>query len=126
MSESTFTTSQATAIGRVRGLVGDREQGSYLFTDAQIQTYIDTTATEVDAAIGLAKAIRAYHARRISVLVAAPSPDNVKIADSRAITDAYKDIIKDLQASAPSTVELPKARFGVMGAHPSTPRRWGR
>lgn len=125
MSESTFTTSQTTAIGRVRGLVGDREKGSYLFTDEQVQSYLDTCPTETDAAIGLARATVAYYARRVVTLQEAPSPDNVKVAAAQAIVDNFRGIVKDLQESAASVVELPRVSFGRLGAHASEPRRWG-
>lgn len=126
MSESVFTTSQATAIGRIRGLVGDRDPGSYIFTDAQIQTYIDEAGSETKAAINVAFTLRSHYARRVADLQAAPSPDNVKILSAQAVFNNLSTVIKDLQAMDGAEVELPTRRFGRLGAHASEPRRWGR
>lgn len=120
---TTPTTSQDTAIGRVRGLVGDRDPKSLMFTDVEVQKYIDTAGSEYDAALAMVRAIVASLNRRVFVLQLAPSPDNVKIADAQAQAAGWRDIRDDLLKNQPTakSAGLPVVRFGSLGKHPSDP-----
>ncbi len=119
-----FTTSLATAIGRIRARIGAADPAAPgRIEDARIQEYIDATTDEYAAALMLVNATIAGLANKMRATQTPASPDIVQTNDVQAQFDAWQAVRKNLLADTPSPVStgLPVVRFGSLGRHPSDP-----
>jgi hypothetical protein len=119
-----FTTSLATAVGRVRSMIGQTDPASdERVEDARISEYLSAYPTEADAALALVDATIASLVRRMKVTVLPDSPEIVQVGDTQAKIDGWQRVRTNLLSTRPTSTGLPVRSFSSLGAHPSDPWR---
>lgn len=121
-----FTTSLATAIGRIRSRIGAADPAAPgRIEDARIQEYLDASTSEADAALMLVDATIAGLVRKIKVSTVPTADEIVQVNDVQAQINAWQTVRTNLLSTVPTTTGLPIRRFGSLGRHPSEPTRFG-
>lgn len=120
-----FTTSLATAIGRIRARIGAADAAAPgRIEDARIQEYISATSTEYDAALMLVDATIASLVGKIKTTQIPTASDVVQINDVQAQIEGWQTVRRNLLSTVPTTTTgLPVRRWGTQGRHPSDPWR---
>lgn len=117
-----FTSSLATAIGRIRLRCGlGADSGADHVPDSRIQEAIDATASEDNAALMLLRGLCALYASQIVADTVPDSPEWLKSKNAQARYDAYMGLLKTITETTSVDTGLPVRRFGSLGRHPSDP-----